>query len=142
MKTTTLLSALSLMFILISSSCKKEDNSNSAPSVSSIVTQGNWRVTLYSENGVNETSKFSNYSFTFNSNGTVSAVSSGSTVSGTWSNANDDSQHKLILNFSNPSTFVEISDDWHIVEQTSVKIRLEDVSGGNGGTDLLTFEKN
>ena len=120
-------------------SCKKDDNSSS-PS-STVVTQGQWKVTLFSENGVVETSKFSNYVFTFNSNGTVSAVRSGSTVNGSWSDGNDDSQHKLILNFASPVDFTEISDDWHILQESSSKIELEDVSGGNGGTDLLTFEK-
>jgi hypothetical protein len=38
--------------------------------------------------------------------------------------------------------FDELNDDWHIIEETSTKIRLQDVSGGSGGTDLLTFEKN
>jgi hypothetical protein len=88
-----------------------------------------------------ETSKFSNYVFTFSSNGTVSAVRSGSTVNGSWSDGNDDSQKKLIMNFASPADFTEISDDWHILQETSSKIQLEDVSGGNGGTDLLTFEK-
>ena len=106
-----------------------------------MVTQGQWKVTLFSENGVVETSKFSNYVFTFNTNGTVSAVRSGSTVNGSWSDGNDDSQHKLILNFASPADFTEISDDWHILQESSSKIELEDVSGGNGGTDLLTFEK-
>jgi hypothetical protein len=50
-------------------------------------------------------------------------------------------QKKLILNFASPADFTEISDDWHILQETSSKIQLEDVSGGNGGTDLLTFEK-
>jgi hypothetical protein len=63
-------------------------------------------------------------------------------VPGTWSTGSDDSQKKLYLTFNSPPDFNELSDDWHILEETSTKIRLEDVSGGNGGTDLLTFEKN
>ena len=38
--------------------------------------------------------------------------------------------------------YMDLSDDWDIVERTDTKIRLQDVSGGNGGTDYLTFEKN
>jgi hypothetical protein len=48
----------------------------------------------------------------------------------------------LVIGFASPASFVEISDDWEVIENTSTKIRLQDVSGGNGGTDLLTFEKN
>lgn len=139
MKTLSKLLVVAGLFMMAFASCKKDDNSSS-PS-SSMVTQGQWKVTLFSENGVVETSKFSNYVFTFNSNGTVSAVRSGSTVNGSWSDGNDDSQHKLILNFASPADFTEISDDWHILQESSSKIELEDVSGGNGGTDLLTFEK-
>jgi len=29
-----------------------------------------------------------------------------------------------------------------VIQQSSTLIKLEDVSGGNGGTDYLTFEKN
>ena len=39
------------------------------------------------------------------------------------------------------STLSSLNDDWHILEQTAKKIKLEDVSGGNGGTDYLTFEQ-
>lgn len=37
---------------------------------------------------------------------------------------------------------IVLSDDWDVLERTDTKIRLIDVSGGNGGTDYLTFEKN
>ena len=139
MKTLSKLLVVAGLFMMAFASCKKDDNSSSPSSI--VVTQGQWKVTLFSENGVVETSKFSNYVFTFSSNGTVSAVRSGSTVNGSWSDGNDDSQKKLIMNFASPADFTEISDDWHILQETSSKIQLEDVSGGNGGTDLLTFEK-
>jgi hypothetical protein len=139
MKTLSKILVIAGLFMMAFASCKKDDNSSS-PS-SNMVTQGQWKVTLFSENGVVETSKFFNYVFTFSSNGTVSAVRSGSTVNGSWSNGNDDSQKKLNMNFASPADFTEISDDWHILQETSSKIQLEDVSGGNGGTDLLTFEK-
>ncbi len=37
--------------------------------------------------------------------------------------------------------FEELSDDWDIISHSSTKIELIDISGGNGGTDYLTFEK-
>ena len=63
-------------------------------------------------------------------------------ITGTWSTGTDDSQVKLVLAFSTPAQFADISDDWHVTERTDTKITLQDVSGGNGGTDYLTFEKN
>ncbi|MBK9319141.1 MAG: hypothetical protein IPM91_10180 [Bacteroidetes bacterium] len=106
------------------------------------MTQGKWRVTLYNDSGNDETNHFSGYEFTFSSGGSVTASKSGAaTVTGTWSTSVDDSQNKLYLTFTTNNDFIEITDDWHILQQTSAKIQLEDVSGGNGGTDLLTFEK-
>lgn len=44
--------------------------------------------------------------------------------------------------FANPSNFNELSENWDIVSYSNSKIELIHVSGGNGGTDVLTFEKN
>jgi len=44
--------------------------------------------------------------------------------------------------FESPLNFSKLSEDWEIISFTSSKIELKHVSGGNGGTDLLTFEKN
>ena len=79
---------------------------------------------------------------TFSDNGSVSAVASSGSVSGAWSTGSDDSQPKLYLDFGAIAPWDDLNSDWHIIENTDSKIRLEDVSGGNGGTDLLTFEKN
>ena len=59
---------------------------------------------------------------------------------------NDDSpSNDLDFNilFTSPTNFSdELSDDWDILSRTDTKVELVDVSGGNGGTDYLTFEKN
>ena len=39
------------------------------------------------------------------------------------------------------NNFEELNDDWDVVSQSATKIELIDVSGGNGGTDYLTFER-
>jgi hypothetical protein len=70
------------------------------------------------------------------------------THTGIWSvtdsNSNDDSMDDLDFNiaFTTPANFLELTDDWDIQSRTDTKIELIDVSGGNGGTDYLTFEKN
>ncbi len=43
--------------------------------------------------------------------------------------------------FAAPADFNELSEDWNIISYSSNKIELIHESGGNGGTDLLTFEK-
>lgn len=133
-----------LMITLGMISCSKDNNSTSInPSdISNAVVSGTWRITYYWDSDHEETSNFSNYTFTFSPGGALTAVSAGTTVSGSWSTGLDDSKTELVLNFSSPPNFVEISDDWEVIEQTPIKIRLRDVSGGNGGTDQLIFERN
>ena len=129
-----------LALLMIVASCKKDDNSSSTSSINSTIQQGKWKVTSFIDSGNDETNHYSNYEFQFNSDGTVTAIKTGSIVNGTWSNGNDDSQQKLYLTFST-IPFDELNDDWHITSQSASQIKLEDVSGGNGGTDHLTFEK-
>jgi hypothetical protein len=136
MKKIILLSVAIIISSLLIISCSKENITN----VASYVTKGTWRVTLYQENGVSKLYYFSNYDFTF-SNSTVTATKNASTVTGTFSTKYDDSKNKLVLNFGNTSPFNQLNDDWEILEESATKIIMQDVSGGNGGTDLLTIEK-
>ena len=136
---------LSLAVVLFSSCQNTDDNSNTAintTTVSNTITTGSWRVTYYWDTDQEETSSFSGYSFVFGAGNVLTATKNGTAVTGTWSTLLDDSVTKLVLNFATPADFEEISDDWHVVERTATKIRLQDVSGGNGGTDYLTFERN
>ena len=137
------ISLLIFSIATIAISCKKDDNSSPDPTpvLNTTIQQGKWKATLFNDSGNDETHHFTNYNFQFNSDGTITASSSANTVSGTWSVGNDDSQQKLILNFGATDPFEELNDDWHVLQQNSSIIKLEDVSGGNGGTDLLTFEK-
>ncbi|MCW5515726.1 hypothetical protein [Muriicola sp. Z0-33] len=43
--------------------------------------------------------------------------------------------------FASPEDFSELTEDWNIISYSPNKIELIHESGGNGGTDLLTFEK-
>lgn len=134
-----LLNLLLIVSLIQLSSCKKDDNSS--PSIASTLQTGTWKVSYFNDSGNDETNHFTNYTFQFNSNGTVTATINSSNNNGTWSNSNDDSQDKLNLFFSS-IPLDELNSDWHIIEQNSNTIKLEDVSGGNGGTDYLTFIKN
>jgi hypothetical protein len=39
------------------------------------------------------------------------------------------------------SDFEDLVDDWDFISVSNTKIELIDISGGNGGTDYLTFER-
>ncbi len=132
-----------IMLIVTASSCNKSDDSisNQATILNQTVQQGKWKVTYYNDNGAVETSTYSGYEFVFSSNGTVTATKGAIIVTGTWTNGNDDSTLKLYLDFGTVNPFQELNDDWHVTQQSSTVITLEDVSGGGSPTDYLTFEK-
>ncbi|MBT0607390.1 hypothetical protein [Aequorivita echinoideorum] len=109
--------------------------------LSTILIDGQWYVQSYIDDGDNETNDYNGYSVTFNSNGSVIAQNGGNTINGTWSVINSSSGLDLILDFGNTIPFDEFNDDWDVVNYSDIKIELTDVSGGNGGTDFLTFEK-
>lgn len=133
-----------LIVFFVMTSCSKDDDPVpiTPTEVSNTLVSGTWRVTYFWDSNKDETNDFNGYAFTFSAGGVVTAVRSGSTVTGSWSTGQDDSKTELLLSFSSPADFVELSDDWEVVEQTSTRIKLRDVSGGNGGTDQLVFERN
>lgn len=153
MKKLSFYSILASVFMLSTASmCSSDDNSssNSDPiPVINTVTQGTWRITSYIDSGTNETNHFTGYNFTFATGSVLSASNGTNTYTGTWSVVTDDSNDDnpssdLDFNifFTSPPDFEDLSDDWDVVSRTDSKVQLIDVSGGNGGTDYLTFEKN
>ncbi len=155
MKKIKLISAFMFLFIVaIVSSCSDEDdtivnNSVDPTPVINIVNNGTWRVTLYEDSSVDETSNFTGYNFSFAAGNILSATNGTNTYTGTWSvtsdNSLDDSpSNDLDFNiaFSAPANFAELTEDWNIISYTTTKIQLIHVSGGGGGTDYITFEKN
>ena len=138
---------LSLLLIAGFSSCKKDnnsttDNSITASNVASTVSAGTWRITLFNDSGTDETNHFTGYNFSFASGNVVTAVNGATTVTGTWSTSSSSSGVDMLIAFGSPADFIELTDDWDVVERTNTKIRLQSISGGGGGTDLLIFEKN
>lgn len=144
-----------LFMLSVVSSCSDEDDNSSINNsvdptpVINTVNNGTWRITLFNDSGTVETSNFTGYNFTFGAGNVLTAVNGGTTVTGTWSvtsdNSHDDSpSNDLDFNiaFTTPVNFADLTDDWNIVSYTATKIELIHVSGGGGGTDYLTFEKN
>lgn len=155
MKKLKLIPFLAVLFMLnVASMCSNDDNSNSSSSqdptpVINTANQGTWRVTLFDDSGNIETSNFTGYNFTFGGSNVLTATNGTNTYTGTWSVTSDDSgddspSSDLDFNiaFSSPANFTDLTEDWNIISYTSTRIQLIHVSGGNGGTDYLTFEKN
>ena len=150
MKTRFFQTALLVMSIttLLLTSCNPDDNSaDPTPAViqDQMQSAGQWRITSFIDSGKDETNHFTGYVFTFGSNGNLSATNTTNTYQGQWSvtNSNDDSPGNVDFNifFNLTNSFEDLNEDWHIITHTQNRIELIHVSGGNGGTDYLTFEK-
>jgi hypothetical protein len=154
-----LFSILTLALSVLTS-CKNDDNSNSnetsADQVIEIAQNGTWRISSFIDSGNNETSHFNGYIFTFNTDGTLVAVKGNTTVEGSWSvtdnsnnsstdddgNSTNDDDFNIFFPVPESNDFEDLNDDWDIVSVNTTTISLTDVSGGNGGTDFLTFVRN
>ena len=147
--------AMLLMFsiTLLSSTCSSDDDSNQPNTTVNIqevintAESGTWVITYFFDTDEEETNNFNGYNFSFNNDGSLVATNNSTTIEGSWSvtnsGSNDDSSNDVDFNISfiSPPNFEELSDDWDIIQYSSNMIELIDVSGGNGGTDYLTFEK-
>ncbi|MDG1279182.1 MAG: hypothetical protein P8O16_18030 [Algoriphagus sp.] len=129
---------LSMCILFALSSCQNNDDitpSNDPQGVNSSLTLASGlRISELIEEGQNKTSLYSPFLFTFNSDGSVSAVSSNQTIRGTYRIVPDDDGPELQMDFPDGSALYELSDDWYFLTQDNNKIRFED-SG-----DVLEFQ--
>lgn len=137
---------LSILFIftMMIMSCSKSSLTNGTSSTNSqlktAAQNGVWHISYYLDK-TDQTSKFNGYTFGFDPLGSVIATKGSNSINGTWSTGNDDSDVKIVLDFGGVSPFSEIEEDWHAISISDNEMKLIDVSGGNGGTDYLTFNK-
>ena len=153
---------MSLIASVVTFSCSSDDDAMSPTNpvlnvdqqtiaeVKTNVQTGTWRITKFMEEDRDETDHFTGFDFTFEANGTLTASDGIDTFLGTWSitdsdfsdNDENDDDLDFRINFNLANDFESLNEDWHFVSRSSTKIELIDISGGDGGTDLLTFEKN
>ena len=130
-------------FLLVAAtSCSKDDDTSMANQTATTLKSGTWKISLYVDDGVDETADFSSFNFTFANGGVVTAVNNVLTATGSWSAGTDDSTPKLNLAFTTPALFVDLTEDWEILSITNSTVSLHHQSGGGGGMDMLTFQKN
>lgn len=142
---------VSLVFVGCSEDDSNDTNNtaNQIADANQVAETGSWRISYFWDTDKDETSNFAGYVFNFNSDGTLVATKGNDTVNGTWSVTNSSSSSSsgdldfnIFFNVPQSSDFEDLNDDWDIIAINSNKIELTDVSGGNGGTDFLTFVKN
>lgn len=130
---------LALVILVFAPSCKK----HTINKIEDSIVEGEWNVTLFQEDGNNETKDYTGYRFKFNTDGSVTVQPGLLTViyTGTWKTEKDSGHVDFILNFTTPANLEDLSDEWEVLSESKTKLELEDVSGGNGSIDKLTFEK-
>jgi hypothetical protein len=111
------------------------------PTLADLIVDGTWVVANYNDSGVDETANYAGFSFTFYQDNTVVASNGTDTINGTWEEIIDSGDHKLVLDMGLTVPFDEFAEDWDVVSYSETRIDLKDISGGDGSTDILVFEK-
>jgi hypothetical protein len=131
MKTTAKLFLLALSISLASCSKSNDDNPSSSSTNKTDQVSGNWTITYYFDSGKDETSDFNGYSFVFNPDGSLLAVTGSTTFTGTWrigdsSSDDDSSSNKLVINITGNKYMDDLQDDWLIIKISDTEISLQD----------------
>lgn len=138
--------ALLCFITSINTSCSSDDSVSQATLVTlgqTALTNGTWKVSFYSENNVNKTTEFSGYNFVFTPTGPMMATSNATEFPGVWVMGVDSGSAKLNLTFfATNGPLEEITEDWNVLDVSTNIIKLKHLSGGDGTTELLTFERN
>lgn len=134
------------LILLVASSCKKQQ----IKKLEETIVGGNWRITSFSEDGIDKTADYTSETLVFKSDGTLTATGS-SAVNGTWDvRKEDDSDDDfelfddkhIELNIYLPVPLSELSDDWEVESRSDSKIVLKDDSEGESDHEhRLTLEK-
>jgi hypothetical protein len=152
MKATILFSVLA---ILIASCSKNDSTSDPVADLAtrkSQVTSGDWKVSLYSEQGIDESSDFSAYRFQFNNDGTLVALSADITLNGSWllaqgsnsvddngNNSADDKLNKFTISVTGNKLMDKLSHKWLTDKITDSEIWLRDDNAASN--EILRFGK-
>ncbi len=111
------------------------------------MSSGTWKITNFTFQNVNKTSDYTGVIFDFNAISLTLSNTGTLPVAGSWGVMDDgfEGEPDLVVSLALTSVeprFTNISDDWHIIESTSNKLKLKDENLETGSIDYLTFEKN
>jgi hypothetical protein len=133
-------------FLFLNTGCKKKQ----AKKIEKYVVEGNWKVTYFMHDGVNETSDYNQDSYHFMPDGTVhiyppiiQVVFTGSWSCAKETDSSDDDlsdDNHVEFNLVLPNPYDDLSDDWEVESFSEDKIELKDKSS-DGSVDYLTIEK-
>lgn len=124
-----------LSFLFLFSSCKKAVEHILQDAVISAMTDGQWVITSFTENGTDITASFTGYKFQYYSNKTVDAIKNG-TVEKTGSWDGSASSMTTWANFPGATSPLDlINGTWHINNNSWTYV----VASQTNGTDSKTM---
>lgn len=146
-----LLVAVSLIFIISCDSDKDDILSTDAQvnELRILMQSDNWHISNFVKNNDNLTADYQDYSFNFDENNVLRAVSDANEIDGTWRISNDsgskiDSYFDVDFNifFSPEGKVGRLAGDYTVISADAENIRLELGENISGNVALLSFSKN
>ncbi|MBS1534345.1 MAG: hypothetical protein JST78_04645 [Bacteroidetes bacterium] len=121
--------------------CEAESNQST---ISDVVVQGTWMVSLFMDEGHDETYEFNGYTFVFNQNGSLVATKNSVNTNGDWESYPHDGNTKFEIDFpggGGNGALHYLEEDWIVLEYNTSLIKLSHQNGGGGESHLITLTK-
>ena len=131
--------ALVIFLTFLCTGCKKAVENIQQDLVIMAMTDGQWGVTSFTQNGNNITTDFAPYKFKYYSNKTVDAIKNGTVeITGTWDG--DAASMTTWANFSTPTyPLILINGSWHIDRNSWTYVEATQIAGTE--TRTMRLEK-
>ncbi|PTX42999.1 hypothetical protein C8P64_1523 [Christiangramia gaetbulicola] len=152
MKRFKIVLVLLMVSLLLSCDTDQDDISISeaeAKELSLITQNGEWKISKFTINEIENTANYSDYVFVFEEGNNLTAFGSIDEVSGTWRVSNDSGDEfdpyddvDFHIFFSSQGKLGELANNYDVIAATNSEIRLIMEQNGNGDTASLTFSKN
>jgi hypothetical protein len=127
--------SLLIIILILFTGCKKAVEDILQDAVIQAMTNGQWKITSFTKDGVDITASFSEYKFQYYSNKTVDAIKNGTIEkTGNWDgNATTMTTWAEFLNVSEPLSL--INGNWHIDNNSWTFV----VATQNNGNEIKTM---
>ncbi len=137
MKKPTLFFALKCVVIIYFTACTSIEKIGASKSITQQVTKGSWKVNCFSNATTDNTCNFKNYTFTFSTNGKVTATKDGANYTGSW--IEDQVEQKITISFTGSNAVLAgLNNYWNITAVTDEGISFEKDSHNNNEKFYIT----